>query len=154
MGSEDEAELGHENDLFGTPGRGDLPPQISPRRERAPPLGIVPFAPPSSAQMATFDGGAIMQMLERCLAENRRLTAESGKRPRQDKDEEDEGEPPIKLYIPEGYDDGWTHINNESRKGHTGLGANGDTDGGKCDSEKDARQGSPFDHQNVFPHES
>ena len=115
MGSEDEAELGHENDLFGTPGRGDLPPQISPRRERAPPLGIVPFAPPSSAQMATFDGGAIMQMLEKCLAENRRLTAESGKRSRQDKDEEDEGEPPVKLYIPEGYDDGWTIINNESR---------------------------------------
>ena len=115
MGSEDEAELGHENDLFGTPGREEPLPVISPRRERLPPTGIVPFAQPSVAQMATFDGGAIMQMLERCLAENRRLTAESGKRPRQDKDEEDEGEPPVKLYIPEGYDDGWTNINDASR---------------------------------------
>ena len=115
MGSEDEAELGHENDLFGTPDRGGSLPRLSPRREQHPVPRTLPFVPPSIAQMATFDGNAMLQMMERIMAENRRLTTESVKRPRQDKDEEDEGEPPVKLYIPEGYDDGWTHINNESR---------------------------------------
>ena len=32
-----------------------------------------------------------------------------------EKEEEDEGEPPIKLHIPEGYDDAWTHIHPASR---------------------------------------
>ena len=56
MGSEDEAELGHENDLFGTPGREDPLPVLSPRRERLPPAGIVPFTQPSVAKMAAVEG--------------------------------------------------------------------------------------------------
>ena len=56
--------------------------------------------------MATYDGNAMLAIMQTVLAENQRLTTEAVKRPRPDKDEEDEGEPPVKLYIPEGYDDG------------------------------------------------
>ena len=65
--------------------------------------------------MATFDGNAMLQMVQTVLAENRRLATENVRRPRPDKDREDEGEPPVKLHIPEGYDDGWTNISYASR---------------------------------------
>ena len=111
-GSGDEAELEQELALFGAP---NALPTLSPPRVQNAVLGTQPFIAPSIAQMATFDGTTLLNMMEKVLAENRRLTTESVKRPRIDKDEEDEGEPSVKLHIPEGYDDGWTNINNESR---------------------------------------
>ena len=111
-GSEDEAELEQELALFGAH---NALPTLSPPRVQNAVLGTQPFIAPSIAQMATFDGNTLLNMMEKVLTENRRLITESVKRPRIDKDEEDEGEPPVKLHIPEGYDDGWTNINNESR---------------------------------------
>ena len=60
---------------------------------------------PTAAWMATFDGTTMMTIMQNLMAKNQRLQSESGKRPRAEKDEEDEGEPPVKLYIPEGYED-------------------------------------------------
>ena len=57
----------------------------------------------------------MLTILQTVLAENRHLSNESGKRPRPEKDKEEEGEPPVKLYIPEGYDNGWSNINHGAR---------------------------------------
>ena len=57
---------------------------------------------PTAAQMATFDGTTMMSIMQSLMTENQRLQAESGKQPRAEKVEEDEGEPPIKLHIPGG----------------------------------------------------
>ena len=70
---------------------------------------------PSVAQMANCDGNQMIAIVQSLLAENQRLNNESGKRSRPDKDEDEEGEPPVKLHIPEGYDDAWTNITHTAR---------------------------------------
>ena len=57
---------------------------------------------PTSAQMATFNPTTMMSIMQNLMTKNQRLQAESGKRPRAEKDEEEEGKPPIKLHIPKG----------------------------------------------------
>ena len=61
--------------------------------------------PVSTAQMAESSNNQMLALVQRLLDENQRLNSESGKRSRADRDEEEEGEPPSKLHIPEGYDD-------------------------------------------------
>ena len=46
---------------------------------------------------------------------NNRLRTESNKLPRAKKEDEEEGEPPVKLYIEEGHDDTWSTIHNGAR---------------------------------------
>ena len=106
-GSEDKDKLDHDNQLFGTP---QTPPRDPPAIPRTQPIQML-----TAAQMATYNGNAMMTIVQSLLAENQRLNNESGKRPRPEKDEEDEGEPPVKLHIPEGYDDAWSIINHAAR---------------------------------------
>ena len=105
--SEDKDEMYHDNQLFGAQ---QTPPRDPPRNPQTQPIQML-----TVAQMATFDGQTMMTIMQNLMAENQRLNNESGKRPRAEKDEEDEGEPPVKLHIPEGYDDAWTHINPAAR---------------------------------------
>ena len=97
----------HDKQQFATP---QSPPRDPARIPQPPPIQM-----PTAAQITTFDGTTIMTLMQSLMAENQRLNNKSGKRPRAEKDEEDEGEPPVKLHIPEGYDDAWTKINHVAR---------------------------------------
>ena len=106
-GSDNENEMDHDNQLFGTP---QTPPRVPPGIPQTQPIQM-----PTVAQMATFDGQTMMTIMLNLMAENQRHNKESAKQPRAKKDEEDEGEPPVKLHIPEGYDDAWTNISHAAR---------------------------------------
>ena len=108
--TDDEQEQEQGDRLFGTP---EVPPGI-PQRD---PTGVqrtaqVPM--PTVAQMANCDGNQMMAIVQSLLAENQRLN-KSRKHSRPEKGEEEEGEPPVKLHIPEGYDDAWTNITHTAR---------------------------------------
>ena len=97
-GSEDGEEMNHDDDLFGT-------------TEPSPPRNTSQFTHPTAApmlttaQMAGFDPSTMMSFMQSILMENARLQSDSTKQPRAEKDDEEEGEPPIKLHIKEGHDD-------------------------------------------------
>ena len=97
--------MDHDNQLFGAP---QTPPWDPPGIPQTQPIQML-----TVAKMATYDSTTMMTIMQNMLAENQRLNNESGKRPRPEKDEEDEGEPPIKLHIPKGYD--WSNISHASR---------------------------------------
>ena len=109
--TDDEQEQEQEELLFGTP---DVPPRIP---SRDPPAGqrnpSIPM--PTVAQMANCYVSQMMTIVQSLLSENQRLNNKSGKRSRPEKDEEEEGEPPVKLHILEGYDNAWTHKNHTAR---------------------------------------
>ena len=74
-----------------------------------------PVERPLPSQVAGFGPAEMMNFMTAMMAENERLRTESMKRPRTEKDEEEEGEPPIKIHIVEGYDDAWSTVHHVSR---------------------------------------
>ena len=74
-----------------------------------------PVERPLPSQVAGFGPAEMMNFMTAMMAENERLRTESMKRPRTEKDEEEEGEPPIKIHIVEGYDDAWSTFHHVSR---------------------------------------
>ena len=107
-GSKDEEEMNQEDDLFGTP-------QQSPLRNTTPVTHPPVARMLTAAQMAGFDPSTMISFMQSILAENQRLTSESTKRPRAEKDDEEEGEPPIKLRIMEGHNNAWTKVHQNAR---------------------------------------
>ena len=104
--SDDDQELEHEDLLFGSnEDRPSFPTRDPPGQQ----------VPNSTAQMPDSSNNQMLALVQSLIAENQRLSSESGKRSRAERDEEEEGEPPAKLHIPEGYDDAWTTISQASR---------------------------------------
>ena len=107
-GSKDEDEMLHDNELF-SPRQPSLPRNTS--RISHPPAAQMP----TDAQMAGFDPATMMTFMQTILSENQWLQSESAKRPRAEKDDKEEGEPPIKLHIKEGHNDAWTIVHQAAR---------------------------------------
>ena len=108
--TDDDQEQDHDDLLFGPP---EEPPRVPPWDQ--PGSQQLAHVPVSAAHMADCNSNQMMAIVQRLLDENQRLNSESGKRSRADRDEDEEGEPPAKLHIPEGYDEAWTNINHAAR---------------------------------------
>ena len=101
-GSEDEEEMAHNDSLFSA---------VQP----SPPQNAFSPVHPTNNQMAGLDQTQMMTLMNSIISENQRLRSESTKRPSSEKDEEEEGEPPIKLHIKEGHDDAWSTVHHGAR---------------------------------------
>ena len=109
-GTDDELELEHEELQFGN-SEGNRPtPRESQAGQQSPLIQTQ-----ATNQTPSGEVSELMGLVRTLMAENQRLNSESVKRSRPVKEDEEEGEPPVKLHIPEGYDDAWSSINHAAR---------------------------------------
>ena len=109
-GTDDDLELEHEELQFGN-SEGTRPTPRESQTGQQTPLAQTQ----ATNQTPGGEISELMGLVRTLVAENQRLSSESGKRSRPVKEDEEEGEPPVKLHIPEGYDDAWTSINHAAR---------------------------------------